>query len=163
MTHISLGRYQFCHTTNISGGYIPEPLNYYRRHGEISAMQKMHHSLMKRSLRFTKNIDDPVLLQKGLCKNLSQVLSQSIEKIKIELLLQILFALPFMPFWSHSMNILIIRFSALGDLVTQEVAFRAVRHFYPHAHITFLTSPIEKHYTRTAPTLMSMLYSRKNI
>ena len=42
------------------------------------------------------------------------------------------------------MNILIIRFSALGDLVTQEVAFRAVRHFYPHAHITFLTSPIGK-------------------
>jgi heptosyltransferase-1 len=42
------------------------------------------------------------------------------------------------------MNILIIRFSALGDLVTQEVAFRAVRHFYPHVHITFLTSSIGK-------------------
>lgn len=42
------------------------------------------------------------------------------------------------------MNILIIRFSSLGDLVTQEVAFRAVRHFYPHAHITFLTSSIGK-------------------
>lgn len=42
------------------------------------------------------------------------------------------------------MNILIIRFSSLGDLVTQEVAFRAVRHFYPDAHITFLTSSIGK-------------------
>lgn len=40
------------------------------------------------------------------------------------------------------MNILIIRFSALGDLVTLEPTFRAFRHFFPQAHLTFLTSSI---------------------
>lgn len=40
------------------------------------------------------------------------------------------------------MNILIIRFSALGDLVTMEPLFRAIRHFYPDAHIDFWTSGI---------------------
>lgn len=42
------------------------------------------------------------------------------------------------------MNILIIRFSALGDLVTREPTFRAIRYFFPNAHITFLTSEIGK-------------------
>jgi ADP-heptose:LPS heptosyltransferase len=42
------------------------------------------------------------------------------------------------------MNILIIRFSALGDLVTLEPTFRAFRHFFSNAHITFLTSSIGK-------------------
>lgn len=42
------------------------------------------------------------------------------------------------------MNILIIRFSALGDLVTLEPTFRAIRHFYPDANITFLTTGIGK-------------------
>jgi len=42
------------------------------------------------------------------------------------------------------LKILIVRFSSLGDLITQEVAFRAIRHFYPDAHITFLTSPTGK-------------------
>lgn len=42
------------------------------------------------------------------------------------------------------MNILIIRFSALGDLVTLEPTFRAIRHFYPDVNIDFLTSNIGK-------------------
>lgn len=42
------------------------------------------------------------------------------------------------------MNILIIRFSALGDLVTLEPTFRAIRHFFPDANITFITSGIGK-------------------
>ncbi len=42
------------------------------------------------------------------------------------------------------MNILVIRFSALGDLVTLEPAFRAVKYFYPDADITFVTSGIGK-------------------
>lgn len=42
------------------------------------------------------------------------------------------------------MEILIIRFSALGDLVTLEPTFRALRHFHRDDHITFLTSPIGK-------------------
>jgi len=37
-------------------------------------------------------------------------------------------------------NILVIRFSSLGDLVTQDIAYRAFRYFYPKAHIVFLTS-----------------------
>jgi len=37
-------------------------------------------------------------------------------------------------------NILIIRFTSLGDLVTLEPAFRAYRHFFSGAHITLLTS-----------------------
>ena len=42
------------------------------------------------------------------------------------------------------MNILVIRFSSLGDLVTLEPAFRAVKYFYPNANITFVTSNIGK-------------------
>lgn len=42
------------------------------------------------------------------------------------------------------MNILVIRFTSLGDLVTLELAFRAIRHFFPQAKITFLTSGIGK-------------------
>lgn len=42
------------------------------------------------------------------------------------------------------MNILVIRFSALGDLVTREPTFRAIKHFFPVANITFLTSYIGK-------------------
>jgi len=42
------------------------------------------------------------------------------------------------------MNILIIRFSSLGDLVTLEPTFRAMRHFFKNDHITFLTSNIGK-------------------
>jgi len=42
------------------------------------------------------------------------------------------------------MNILIIRFSSLGDLVTLEPTFRAIRHFYKDAKITFLTTSIGK-------------------
>ena len=42
------------------------------------------------------------------------------------------------------MNILIIRFTALGDLVTFEPTFRAIRHFYKDAKITFLTTGIGK-------------------
>jgi len=38
------------------------------------------------------------------------------------------------------MNILIIRFTSLGDLVTLEPTFRAIRHFYKDAHITFVTT-----------------------
>lgn len=39
-------------------------------------------------------------------------------------------------------NILVIRFSSLGDLITQDVAYRAIRHFYHSDHIVFLTSKI---------------------
>ena len=42
------------------------------------------------------------------------------------------------------MNILIIRFSSLGDLVTLEPTFRAIRHFYKKDHITFITTGIGK-------------------
>jgi len=40
------------------------------------------------------------------------------------------------------MKILVIRFSSLGDLVTLEPALRAIRYFYPHDEITFLSSPV---------------------
>ena len=36
------------------------------------------------------------------------------------------------------MNILIIRFSSLGDLVTLEPTFRAIRYFYKDSKISFL-------------------------
>jgi ADP-heptose:LPS heptosyltransferase len=42
------------------------------------------------------------------------------------------------------MNILVIRFSALGDLVTLEPIFRAIRYFYKDAHIVFVTTGIGK-------------------
>ncbi len=42
----------------------------------------------------------------------------------------------------YGVNIAIIRFSSLGDLVTLEPTFRALRHFYPDANITFITSSI---------------------
>lgn len=42
------------------------------------------------------------------------------------------------------MTILVIRFSALGDLVTLEPTFRAFRHFFPQAHITLLSASIGK-------------------
>ena len=42
------------------------------------------------------------------------------------------------------MNILIIRFSSLCDLVTLEPTFRAIRHFYKKDHITFVTTGIGK-------------------
>ncbi|MEA1915492.1 MAG: glycosyltransferase family 9 protein [Campylobacterota bacterium] len=42
------------------------------------------------------------------------------------------------------MNILVIRFSALGDLVTLEPMFRAIRYFYPNAKIDFITSGLGK-------------------
>ena len=42
------------------------------------------------------------------------------------------------------MNILVIRFSSLGDLVTLELTFRAIKHFYKDDNITFLTTNIGK-------------------
>jgi ADP-heptose:LPS heptosyltransferase len=42
------------------------------------------------------------------------------------------------------MNILVVRFSALGDLVTLEPIFRAIKFFYPKSNIDFLTSSIGK-------------------
>lgn len=42
------------------------------------------------------------------------------------------------------MNILIIRFSSLGDLVTLEPTFRAVRYFYKDSKISFLTTGVGK-------------------
>jgi len=42
------------------------------------------------------------------------------------------------------MNILVIRFSSLGDLVTLEPTFRAIRHFYKDARITFITTVVGK-------------------
>ena len=42
------------------------------------------------------------------------------------------------------MNILVIRFSSLGDLVTLDVTFRAIKHFYKDDNITFLTTNIGK-------------------
>jgi ADP-heptose:LPS heptosyltransferase len=42
------------------------------------------------------------------------------------------------------MNILVIRFSSLGDLVTLEPTFRAIKYFYSDAKISFLTTGIGK-------------------
>jgi ADP-heptose:LPS heptosyltransferase len=42
------------------------------------------------------------------------------------------------------MNILVIRFTSLGDLVTLEPAFRAFRHFFKNDKITLLTSGVGK-------------------
>ena len=41
-------------------------------------------------------------------------------------------------------NILLIRFSALGDLITIEPIIRAARHFYADSHLTLLTSDAGK-------------------
>ena len=40
------------------------------------------------------------------------------------------------------MNILVIRFSSLGDLVTLEPTFRAIKHFYNDSKISFLTTGV---------------------
>lgn len=45
---------------------------------------------------------------------------------------------------SVGMDILVIRFSSLGDLVTLEPTFRALRHFHRHDNITFVTSQVGK-------------------
>ncbi|QKF78381.1 glycosyltransferase family 9 protein [Arcobacter defluvii] len=42
------------------------------------------------------------------------------------------------------MNILVIRFSSLGDLVTLEPTFRAIRYFFKDANISFLTTNVGK-------------------
>ena len=42
------------------------------------------------------------------------------------------------------MNILVIRFSSLGDLVTLEPTFRAIRFFFPTDKISFLTTGVGK-------------------
>lgn len=42
------------------------------------------------------------------------------------------------------MNILVIRFTALGDLISLEPVFRSFRYFYKYAKIDFLTSAIGK-------------------
>ena len=42
------------------------------------------------------------------------------------------------------MNILVIRFSSLGDLVTLEPTFRAIKHFYNDSKISFLTTGVGK-------------------
>ena len=42
------------------------------------------------------------------------------------------------------MNILIIRFSALGDLVTMEPHCRAIKKCFPNAKISFLTTGLGK-------------------
>lgn len=42
------------------------------------------------------------------------------------------------------MNILVIRFSSLGDLVTLEPTFRALRYFFPEDKISFLTTGVGK-------------------
>jgi ADP-heptose:LPS heptosyltransferase len=42
------------------------------------------------------------------------------------------------------MNILVIRFSSLGDLVTLEPTFRALRYFFPKDKISFLTTGVGK-------------------
>lgn len=42
------------------------------------------------------------------------------------------------------MNILVIRFSSLGDLVTLEPTFRAIKYFYSDAKISFLTTGVGK-------------------
>ena len=42
------------------------------------------------------------------------------------------------------MNILVIRFSSLGDLVTLEPTFRAIKHFFREDKISFLTTGIGK-------------------
>lgn len=39
-------------------------------------------------------------------------------------------------------EVLIIRFSSLGDLAVMEPAFRAIRHFHPNSKITFVSSQI---------------------
>jgi len=44
----------------------------------------------------------------------------------------------------NQINILIIRFTSLGDLVTLEPILRAIKYFNPNAQITFLTSGIGK-------------------
>lgn len=58
------------------------------------------------------------------------------------------------------MNILVIRFSALGDLVTLEPTFRAFRHFFPEAHITFLTSAIGKGLYEDTPYFNTFIVHR---
>ncbi|MDH5665615.1 MAG: glycosyltransferase, partial [Nitrosopumilus sp.] len=39
-------------------------------------------------------------------------------------------------------EVLVIRFSSLGDLAVMEPAFRAIRHFHPNSKITFVSSQI---------------------
>lgn len=59
------------------------------------------------------------------------------------------------------MNILIIRFSALGDLVTLEPTFRAFRYFFPTAHITLLTSAIGKGLYEDTPYFNDFIIHKK--
>lgn len=59
------------------------------------------------------------------------------------------------------MNILIIRFSALGDLVTLEPTFRAFRYFFQTAHITLLTSAIGKGLYEDTPYFNDFIIHKK--
>lgn len=51
---------------------------------------------------------------------------------------------PWLSFSDSRVEILVIRFSSLGDLVTLEPTFRALRHFHRGDRITFITSPVGK-------------------
>lgn len=59
------------------------------------------------------------------------------------------------------MNILVIRFSALGDLVTLEPTFRAFKHFFPEAHITLLTSSLGKELYTDTPYFDAFIVHKK--
>lgn len=66
-------------------GYIPEPLNYYRRHGENlsnaeNALKFVNEEIIK---IYKKNIDDPVLLRKGLCKIYRKSYLKALKKLKL--------------------------------------------------------------------------------
>jgi len=65
-------------------GYIPEPLNYYRRHGENlshedNALKFVNEEVIK---IYKKNIDDPELLRKGLLKIYRKSYLKALRKLK---------------------------------------------------------------------------------
>lgn len=61
------------------------------------------------------------------------------------------------------MKILIIRFSSLGDLVTLDLTFRAIRHFHKDAEMTFFTSGIGKGLYQDSCYFDKYIIKEKNI
>lgn len=71
-------------------GYIEEPLNYYRRHGENlsnaeNALKFVNEEIIK---IYKKNIDDPILLKKGLSKIYRKSYLKALKKLKLRYFLK---------------------------------------------------------------------------
>lgn len=92
-----------------------------------------------------KNIDDTDLLKDAIMKMYRKSYLRAMKELKLYYLIRNVYKYVKSCFISSKhKKILIFRLSALGDLITLEGTFRAIRHFYPDAHITFVSSAVGK-------------------